>query len=52
MALIYQLKPSDRQLMLLYLDDLDAASIGEVTGVQPSSRPRQFCPERAARANA
>src|SRR5258708_7345271 len=27
-ALVQRLKPSDRQLMILYLEDLDAASIG------------------------
>ena len=32
-ALIHQLKPFDRQVMLLYLEGLDAASIGEVTGL-------------------
>src|SRR4030095_6990225 len=31
--LIHQLKPMDRQLMLLYLEDMDAASIGEITGI-------------------
>ena len=33
MALIQQLKPLDRQMMLLYLEGMDAASIGEVMGV-------------------
>jgi RNA polymerase sigma-70 factor (ECF subfamily) len=33
MALIGALKPADRQVMLLYLEDLDAAAIGEVTGL-------------------
>lgn len=33
MALIGQLKPTDRQVMLLYLEELDAASIAEVTGL-------------------
>jgi RNA polymerase sigma factor (sigma-70 family) len=37
MALIHQLKPPDRQVMLLYLDDLDAASIGEITGLSPGA---------------
>jgi len=32
-ALVHQLKPLDRQLMLLYLEGIDAASIGEVTGL-------------------
>jgi RNA polymerase sigma-70 factor (ECF subfamily) len=31
--LIHRLRPPDRQLMLLYLEDLDAASIGEITGL-------------------
>lgn len=33
MAFIHTLKPPDRQVMLLYLDDLDAKEIGEVTGL-------------------
>ena len=32
-ALLARLQPPDRQLMLLYLEDLDAASIGEITGL-------------------
>jgi RNA polymerase sigma-70 factor (ECF subfamily) len=32
-ALIYRLQPPDREVMLLYLEDLDAASIGEITGL-------------------
>ena len=32
-ALVHRLKPLDRQLMLLYLEGIDAASIGEVTGL-------------------
>lgn len=32
-ALVLQLEPLDRQLMLLYLEGLDAASIAEVTGL-------------------
>jgi RNA polymerase sigma-70 factor (ECF subfamily) len=31
--LIGRLKPPDRQVMLLYLEDLDAAAIGEITGL-------------------
>ncbi|OYW46546.1 MAG: hypothetical protein B7Z08_07050 [Sphingomonadales bacterium 32-68-7] len=30
---IHQLKPADRQVMLLYLEDLTAGEIGEVTGL-------------------
>ena len=32
-ALIHRLQPPDREVMLLYLEDLDAASIGEITGL-------------------
>lgn len=32
-ALLHRLKPADRQVMLLYLEDLGAAEIGEVTGL-------------------
>lgn len=32
-ALVHRLKPLDRQVMLLYLEGIDAASIGEVTGL-------------------
>lgn len=33
MALVQTLKPIDRQVILLYLDDLDAATIGEISGL-------------------
>jgi RNA polymerase sigma-70 factor (ECF subfamily) len=33
MQFIHQLKPPDRQLMLLYLEDIDTASIGEIIGM-------------------
>jgi RNA polymerase sigma-70 factor (ECF subfamily) len=33
LRLIHRLKPFDRQLMLLYLEDLDANAIGEITGI-------------------
>jgi RNA polymerase sigma-70 factor (ECF subfamily) len=32
-ALIQTLAPTDRQVALLYLEDLDAAAIGEITGL-------------------
>jgi RNA polymerase sigma-70 factor (ECF subfamily) len=32
-ALIQTLKPTDRQVILLYLEGMDAASIGEITGL-------------------
>lgn len=37
MALVQQLGPLDRQVALLYLEDLDAAAIGEVTGLSPGA---------------
>lgn len=37
MALIQALKAPDRQVVLLYLEDLDAAAIGEVTGLSPGT---------------
>ena len=33
--LIYQLKPLDRQVMLAYLEGMDAASTAEITGLSP-----------------
>ena len=33
MAMIRALKPPDAQVMLLYLEDIDAAAIGEITGM-------------------
>ena len=33
LALIQRLEPTDRQIMLSYLEGLDAASIGEITGM-------------------
>ena len=33
--LIHQLKPMDRQVMLLYLEDLDASAIGDITDLSP-----------------
>ena len=35
--LIAQLKPLDRQVMLLYLEQLDAASIAEITGLSAAN---------------
>jgi RNA polymerase sigma-70 factor, ECF subfamily len=34
-GLIRQLKPLDRQIMVSYLEGMDAASIGEITGLSP-----------------
>ena len=36
-ALIQALEPADRQIVLLYLEGLDAAAIGEVCGITPAS---------------
>ena len=33
LAIIHELKPLDRQVMLLYLEDLDALEIAQVTGL-------------------
>jgi RNA polymerase sigma-70 factor, ECF subfamily len=35
MKLVHSLAPLDREVMLLYLEDLDAAAIGDVTGLSP-----------------
>jgi RNA polymerase sigma-70 factor, ECF subfamily len=37
LELIQRLKPIDRQLMLLYLEDVGTAAIGEITGVSPAN---------------
>jgi len=37
MTLIHRLNPIDRQVTLLYLEGMDAASIGEVAGVSPGN---------------
>jgi RNA polymerase sigma-70 factor (ECF subfamily) len=36
-ALIHRLRPIDRQVMLLYLEDEDAASIAEITGLSAAN---------------
>ena len=36
-ALIQALKPPDRQVMMLYLEDLPAAEIAEITGLSPGA---------------
>src|SRR6266478_1367460 len=35
LVLIEKLKPLDRQVILSYLEGIDAASIGEITGISP-----------------
>jgi RNA polymerase sigma factor (sigma-70 family) len=37
MAMIHALNPADRQVMLLYLEDLEGAEISEVTGMSPGA---------------
>jgi len=37
LRLIHRLRPPDREVMLLYLEDLDAPSIAEITGMSPGS---------------
>ena len=37
--LIQKLKPLDRQIMVSYLEGLDAASIGEITGLSAGTWP-------------
>ena len=36
-VLIQQLKPLDRRVIISYLEDLDAVSIGEITGLSPGN---------------
>ena len=36
-ALVRQLQPIDRQVILAYLEDMDAATIGEITGLSPTN---------------
>ncbi len=37
LGLIRALKAPDAQIMLLYLEDIDAATIGEITGISPGA---------------
>jgi RNA polymerase sigma-70 factor (ECF subfamily) len=37
LATIHRLAPADRQVILLYLEDLSAAEIGDVTGLSPNA---------------
>lgn len=50
-ALIHSLRPLDRQLILLYLEGLDAATIGEVTGLSPGAVATKIHRIKAALAN-
>jgi RNA polymerase sigma-70 factor (ECF subfamily) len=36
LRLIHTLEPLDRQVILLYLEDMDAAAIGDITGLSSS----------------
>jgi RNA polymerase sigma-70 factor (ECF subfamily) len=53
--LIRQLKPLDRQVIISYLEDMDAQSIGEITGLSPGNvamrihRIVQVVPQRRER---
>ena len=35
--MIHQLDPLDRQIIVAYLEDMDAAAIGEMTGLSPGA---------------
>jgi RNA polymerase sigma-70 factor (ECF subfamily) len=35
LGFIHRLRPLDRQIMLLYLEDMDSAAIAEITGLSP-----------------
>jgi RNA polymerase sigma-70 factor (ECF subfamily) len=37
LALVQRLKPLDRQVILSYLEGMDAAAIGEITGLEPGN---------------
>ncbi len=37
LKLIQRLKPLDRQVILSYLEDMDAASIAEINGISPGN---------------
>jgi RNA polymerase sigma-70 factor (ECF subfamily) len=37
LAIVHSLRTTDRQVMLLYLEDLEAAAIAEVTGISPGN---------------
>ena len=57
MALIRALKPAEAQVMLLYLEDLSAEAIGEITGMSPGAvatrihRIKTFLAKRFGRAS-
>jgi RNA polymerase sigma-70 factor (ECF subfamily) len=36
-AMIHQLDPFDRQIIVAYLEDMDASAIGEMTGLSPGA---------------
>ena len=37
LAMLRTLKPVDRQVILAYLEDMDATGIGEITGLSPEN---------------
>jgi RNA polymerase sigma-70 factor, ECF subfamily len=49
--LIRQLRPLDQQVMLVYLEQLDAGSIAEITGLSTASVFDKGAPYQAARSN-
>ncbi len=52
MTLIHTLKPPDRQVMLLYLDGLDAKETGEITGLSPGAIATRSTASRRCSQNA
>jgi RNA polymerase sigma-70 factor (ECF subfamily) len=42
LEVIHQLRPADRELMLLYLEGLDGPSIAEITGMSPGNVRNQI----------
>src|SRR5205823_3964347 len=46
LQLIHRLRPPDREVMLLYLEELDAPSIAEITGMSPGSVRTRFIKSR------
>src|SRR5262249_42275922 len=50
LELIHQLRPPDRELMLLYLEDVDAAAMGEIMGISAGNGRVQIHRIKAIRA--
>jgi len=45
---VHGLKPLDRQVILSYLEGMDAAAIGEITGLAPATSLPRFTASRAS----